>query len=91
LAKTAEYKELPMNETETLQHDDRIQHAEKGLGTIVTAPEREDVDVQVEGSTDIGAHSVFVKWDDDRLPVEAVPRSQLEKVPDAAAAISTGF
>ena len=80
-----------MNETETFQHDDRVQHAEKGLGTIVTAPEREEVDVQVEGSTDIGPDSIFVKWDDYRLPVEAVPRSQLEKVPDAAAAISTGF
>ena len=78
-----------MNETQTLQHDDRVQHAEKGLGTIVTAPEREDV--EVDGSTDIGPDSVFVKWDDDRLPVEVMPRNQLEKVPDAAAAISTGF
>lgn len=80
-----------MNEIETFEHDDRVQHAEKGLGTIVTAPEREEVDVEVEGSTRIGPDSVFVKWDDDRFPVEAVPRAQLEKVPDAAAAISTGF
>lgn len=80
-----------MNETETLKHDDRVEHAEKGLGTIVIGPERDDVDVHVEGSTDIGPDSVFVKWDDDRLPVEVVPRALLEKVPDAAAAISTGF
>jgi hypothetical protein len=80
-----------MNETETLKHDDRVEHPEKGLGTIVTSPEREEIDIEVKGSTNIGPDSVFVKWDDDRFPVEAIPRAELEKVSEAAAAISTGF
>lgn len=76
-----------MESKDALKHDERVEHAEKGLGTVVTRPD--DGDVEVAG--EIGPDTVYVKWDDDRFPVEAVPRSELEKVPDAAAAISTGF
>lgn len=77
-----------MSDSETLKHDDRIQHADKGLGTIVAAP---DQDIEVPNNLNHGPDTVMVKWDDDRFPVEAVARAELEKVPDAAAAISTGM
>ncbi|ESQ89638.1 hypothetical protein ABAC460_12270 [Asticcacaulis sp. AC460] len=80
-----------MAEVETLRDGDRISHKIKGLGTVTTHPETEDKIVPDKEVAKAHAGTVYVTWDDDRFPVAAVPRGELEKVPEAAAAISTGF
>ncbi len=70
---------------------DRVSHASKGLGTVVTKPAQDDVEIDAAVAAQAGPDTVFVAWDDDTLPVQAVPRRELEKLSDAEAAISTGF
>jgi hypothetical protein len=80
-----------MAETETLRDGDRVSHKVKGLGTVNSNPASEDKIVPEKEAAKANAGTVYVTWDDDRFPVAAVPRGELEKVPDGAAAISTGF
>ncbi|MBW8880522.1 MAG: hypothetical protein JF615_03590 [Asticcacaulis sp.] len=77
--------------SETFKDGDRVSHAVKGLGTVTANPAGKDMIVHEREINKMNADSVFVTWDDDRFPVAAVPRKDLEKVPEAAAAISTGF
>ena len=77
-----------MNDTEVLKDGDRVSHEIKGLGTV----RLETADVVIsETAAPETSDTVHVIWDDDRFPVGNVPRAELEKLPDAAAAISTGF
>ncbi len=77
-----------MTETEILKEGDRVSHEIKGLGTV----RLETTDVVVsETAAPETPDTVHVVWDDDRFPVGNVPRSELEKVPDGSAAISTGI
>ncbi len=77
-----------MTKTEILKDGDRVSHQTKGLGTV----RLETTDVVVSESGALETHNtVHVTWDDDRYPVGNVPRSELEKVPDGSAAISTGI
>jgi hypothetical protein len=77
--------------TEHLKDGDRVSHAEKGLGTVNIHPQADDIVVSEKEVRKDTAQTVYVVWDDDRFPVGNVPRGELEKVPDAAAAISTGL
>ena len=76
-----------MTDRETLKDGDRVSHEIKGLGTVKL--ETRDVVVSETAAPET-PDTVHVVWDDDRFPVGNVPRTELEKVPDAAAAISTG-
>jgi len=76
-----------MADTNTLKDGDRISHEIKGLGTV--RMESRDI-ADLNAATPPEPGTVPVVWDDDRFPVENVPRAELEKVPDASAAISTG-
>ncbi len=73
--------------TELFTDGDRVSHTRLGLGTVKRHPGKDDLTTSEVATTG----SVYVAWDDDRFPVSAVPASDLEKVPDSAAAISTGF
>ena len=75
---------------EHLKDGDRVSHAEKGLGTVNINPQDDDIVVSEKEIRKDAPDTVYVVWDDDRFPVGNVPRGELEKVPDAAAAISTG-
>ncbi len=76
-----------MTDTEILKDGDRVSHETKGLGTVKL--NTDDVVVSETAAPETPG-TVHVVWDDDRFPVGNVPRSELEKVPDASAAISTG-
>ena len=73
--------------SEAFKDGDRVSHARRGLGTVKSHPGNDDLVTASPSETD----SVYVVWDDDRFPVCSVPRADLEAVPDASAAISTGF
>ena len=75
---------------ENLKDGDRVSHAEKGLGTVSLIPETEDMVVLRKEARKDGPGMVYVAWDDERFPVGNVPEEELEKLPDAAIAISTG-
>ena len=77
-----------MTDSDVLKDGDRVSHEVKGLGTVKL--ETQDIVISETAAPDT-ADTVHVVWDDDRFPVGNVPRAELEKVPDAAAAISTGF
>lgn len=72
------------------QNEDRVSHRIKGLGTVTTMPDQDDLIVCessfLNGDTDVA----LVVWDDARYSVTAVPVAELEKVPDASATISSG-
>ena len=75
---------------EDLKGGDRVSHVEKGLGTVSLIPETEDMVVsEIEARKD-GPGMIYVAWDDERFPVGNTLRSELEKLPDASIAISTG-
>ncbi|UDF03130.1 hypothetical protein [Asticcacaulis sp. AND118] len=76
--------------TETFEDGERVEHAEKGLGTVSHDPADEDLIVPPKEERKGGSDMVYIVWDDDRFPVGKVPVSELQKVPDATAAISTG-
>ncbi|MDV6329338.1 hypothetical protein [Asticcacaulis sp. 201] len=76
--------------SDAFKDGDRVSHEKKGLGTVHASPAASDVVVS-ENAPAKTPDTVYVVWDDDRFPVGNVPRAELEKVPDAAAAISTGF
>ncbi len=72
---------------------DRVSHEIKGLGTVSCDPAHDDVvadDAPVE-LIEADVRLVYVIWDDDRFPVEKVPVSELDKLSDADAAISSGY
>ncbi len=73
--------------SEHFKDGDRVSHARRGLGTVKADPAGEDLVAAHKTTPD----TVYVAWDDDRFPVAPTARSELEKVPEAAAAISTGF
>jgi hypothetical protein len=75
---------------DSLKDGDRVSHAEKGLGTVSLIPETEDMVVLRKEARKDGPGMVYVVWDDARFPVGNVPQAELEKLPDAAVAISTG-
>ncbi|ESQ75429.1 hypothetical protein [Asticcacaulis sp. AC402] len=80
-----------MPENEILRDGNRVSHKVKGLGTVNANPAGEDKIVPETETARVNAGTVYVTWDDDRFPVAAVPREDLEKLPEAAAAISTGL
>lgn len=75
---------------DALKDGDRVSHAEKGLGTVSLIPETDDMVVSDKEASKDGPGMVYVAWDDERFPVGNTPRSELEKLPDASIAISTG-
>ena len=70
--------------------DDRISHALKGLGTIKTNPQAEDMVVSDTEMRKDAPDTVYVVWDDARFEIGNVPVGELEHVPEASAAISSG-
>lgn len=74
----------------TLRDDDRVSHAVKGLGTVKTQPAEDDLVIAPAEAAKSGPDMVYVVWDDDRFPVGRVPAAELELVPAASAAISSG-
>lgn len=70
---------------------ERVSHKAMGLGTVTHNPQADDVVISDKEEAQAHAGTVYVAWDDDRFPVAAVPVGELEKVPESAAAISTGF
>ena len=76
--------------SETFNDGDRVEHAEKGLGTVTT--ERTDENFVVDPRVaDMSADgTVVVRWDDDRFPVGPVPIAELDRVRDLTVAISSG-
>ncbi len=79
-----------MTEDHRFNDGDRISHPVKGLGTVNKDPGKDDLVVTPTRAGEAAADSVYVVWDDDRFPVGKVPASEIELVPPAAAAISTG-
>jgi hypothetical protein len=69
---------------------DRVSHKEKGLGTISTDPKGDDLVVTPTPAAKPIANTVYVVWDDERFRVGRVDRSELELLPPAAAAVSSG-
>lgn len=69
----------------------RVEHAEKGLGTVSHDPADDNLIVPPGEARKVGDDMVHVVWDDDRFPVAKVAASELQAVPDATAAISTGM
>ena len=74
----------------TFNDGDRVNHEAKGLGTVRVDPAAEDLVVSAKEDAKTGADMVYVVWDDDRLPVGKVPAEEIEAVPPASEAISTG-
>ncbi|MDC7675565.1 hypothetical protein [Asticcacaulis machinosus] len=76
-----------------LKDGDRIEHADKGLGTVTSNPGSDDVVVisKHDEAETFDVADVYVIWDDDRFPVYKVPVSELTPVPDAAAATTMGI
>ncbi|WKL56736.1 hypothetical protein Q1W73_13810 [Asticcacaulis sp. ZE23SCel15] len=72
------------------QNEDRVSHKIKGLGTVTTVPDKEDLVVRESTIANGDPDVALVVWDDARYSVTAVPAVELEKVPDASAAISSG-
>lgn len=69
----------------------RVEHAEKGLGTVNHHPADDNLIVPPGEARKSGSDMVHVVWDDDRFSVGKVAASELQKVPNATAAISTGM
>ena len=69
---------------------DRITHKVKGLGTVRTAPAEKNLVVSHAEAAKTGDDMVYVVWDDDRFPVGKVSAVEIDAVPPAAEAISTG-
>ena len=68
----------------------RVIHAKKGLGTIARDPQDDGLVVSGREEAKTGADMVYVVWDDDRFPVGKVQAGELELVPPAAEAITSG-
>ena len=68
----------------------RVSHTAKGLGTIARDPQDDGLVVSRREESRTGRDMVYVVWDDDRLPVGKVPADELELVPPAAEAITSG-
>lgn len=77
--------------THSFKEGERVEHSEKGLGTVSHNPADENLIVLTGEARKSGSDMVHVVWDDDRLAVGKVAASELQKVPDATAAISTGM
>lgn len=69
---------------------DRVSHQVKGLGTVRHDPSEADLVVSLREEAKAGDNLVYVVWDDARFPVAKVPAGELEAVPPASEAISTG-
>ena len=69
---------------------DRVSHQVKGLGTVRKDPSAEDLVVPAQEAKETDPDLVYVVWDDDRFPVGRVPAGELDALPPAAEAISTG-
>jgi len=76
--------------TGTFKDGDRVEHAEKGLGTITTQQTDEHFTVDPRVADMPADDTVVVRWDDDRFPVGPVPKAELDPVRDLTAAISSG-
>ena len=71
---------------------ERVSHEVRGQGRVCFDPARLGLVVtDDEPSTVDCLSTVYVIWDDDRYPVDRVPRDELQKVPTAAIAISSGY
>ncbi|WP_298329403.1 hypothetical protein [Asticcacaulis sp.] len=75
----------------SFEDGERVEHAEKGIGTVSHDPADDNLIVPPGEANKGGSDMVHVVWDDDRFPVGKVAASELQKVPDATAAISTGM
>ncbi|MDC7695821.1 hypothetical protein PQU94_16205 [Asticcacaulis sp. DXS10W] len=75
----------------SFEDGERVEHAEKGLGTVSHDPADDNLIVPHGEARKVGDDMVHVVWDDDRFPVGKVAASELQKVPEATAAISTGM
>jgi hypothetical protein len=76
--------------TAAFNDGDRVEHAEKGLGTVIKRQTGEHFTVDPRVADMSADGTVVVRWDDDRFPVGPVPRAELDPVRDIAAAISSG-
>jgi hypothetical protein len=73
-----------------LKDGDRVSHKEKGLGTISTDPKGDDLVVAPTPAVKPTTDTVYVVWDDERFRVGRIDRGELELLPPAAAAVSSG-
>ena len=69
----------------------RVTHTQKGLGTIARDPQDDGLVVSGREEAKTGPNMVYVIWEDDRFPVGKVPADDLELVPPAAEAITSGI
>ncbi len=74
----------------SFQDGDRVTHPVKGLGTVKHEPQAQDLVVPAHEEAKTGGDLVYVVWDDDRFPVGKVSAGELESLPPAAEAISSG-
>jgi hypothetical protein len=81
---------IPEDAMTIFNDGDRVEHAEKGLGTITTRQSDEHFTVDPRVASMSADETVVVRWDDDRFPVGPVPVAELEPVSDLSAAISSG-
>ena len=72
------------------ENDNRVSHAVKGLGTIKSDPQADDMVVSDTEMRKDAPNTVFVVWDDSRFEIGTVPVDELEHVPEGSAAISSG-
>ena len=75
----------------SFKEGDRVAHAVKGTGSVSRDPVGDGLVVSQREEAKSGPDMVYVAWDDDRFPVGKVPASELEPLPPAAAAISSGY
>lgn len=77
--------------SKTFSDGDRVEHAEKGLGTITKRPAAEGFTADPRVADAPSDDTVIVRWDDDRFPVGPVPKSEIDPVREITAAISSGI
>lgn len=76
--------------TEEFKDGARVSHSTKGLGSVAKEPAQDGLVVSAKEETKTGPDMVYVVWDDDRFPVGKVSVDELELLPPAAAAMSSG-
>jgi hypothetical protein len=77
-------------DTRIFDDGDRVTHSVRGLGTICISPDARGLVVLSDKAAEAEPGHVFVVWDDERFPVEAMAERALERLPVGAMAISSG-
>ena len=79
------------NRRRTFSDAERVSHEVWGLGKVCLDPVAEGLIVSAAIVSDPDKPMVYVIWDDDRYPILRVDVDELDVVPGASSAISTGY